>query len=640
MGRLINIDNGGTLTDICVIDGDDVYRTKTLTTPHDLSRCFVEGLREASKMLYGDVDLPGLLRSTDSIRYSTTQGTNAIVEKKGPRIGVILSGGLEVSSLAETAAEREFWDALVGERSATIDAGADDLDAAVVAAINSLTSSGANRVVVIHGGDDRDDVEARIRSITAGRFPKHLLGAVPVLYSHEVVDDADDKRRAWTTVFNAFLHPAMEKFLFNAEHHLRANNNQRPLRIFRNDGLSARVAKTTAIKTYSSGPRGGIEGIRAVAGHYGFGHVISFDVGGTTTDFAELRDDTSRTERYGTIHGIATSFPLSVAESIGVGGSSIIRAAGGEIVVGPESVGSAPGPACFGLGGDRATITDAVLVSGLLDPATFFSGNLALDRDRAIAAITEHVAKPLGLSVDDAVERMQRAWVGRIADGLTDFTGVSAQSTLAAFGGGGPLLACRVADAVGVSRVFIPGLAPVFSAFGLGFSDIGHTYEVGLAGADELPRALDRLLHAAARDMFAEGADLADCAVTATVLIDDGEESREIVIANPSDPDFAVVDAGDVEPLRLAVTVSTPAPHPALTGSFDDDGAPAVAAGTRTLLRDGERRDVPLYRVADQQGAVTGVGPAVIEDEFFTCQVDPLWRFQINAGGDILLSRG
>lgn len=163
--------------------------------------------------------------------------------------------------------------------------------------------------------------------------------------------DDDDVRRAWTALFNAFLHPAMESFLYNAEHKLRERNARNPLLVFRNDGHSARVAKTIALKTYSSGPRGGMEGTRALAAHYGFEHVVSIDVGGTTTDVGEVRGGEVREERRGLVEGIRVSFPLCHLVSSGVGGSSVVRGAeGGRIVVGPESVGSAPGPACFALG--------------------------------------------------------------------------------------------------------------------------------------------------------------------------------------------------------------------------------------------------------------------------------------------------
>ncbi|MCX7169296.1 MAG: hypothetical protein NTY41_03135 [Proteobacteria bacterium] len=120
MGMLINIDNGGTLTDICVIDGERVLHTKTLTTPYDLSKCFISGLKQAARLMYGEEDLPTLLQGTDHIRYSTTQGTNALVEKKGPRLGLIVDSGADPGSLQGTGKEREMLDALVGTRVARI----------------------------------------------------------------------------------------------------------------------------------------------------------------------------------------------------------------------------------------------------------------------------------------------------------------------------------------------------------------------------------------------------------------------------------------------------------------------------------------------------------------------------------------
>src|SRR5260370_31479661 len=120
--------------------------------------------------------------------------------------------------------------------------------------------------------------------------PSHCLGALPHLYSHELSDAGDDSRRTWTAIFNALLHHSMERFLYNAEHKLREFKTRNPLLIFRNDGCSARVAKTVAIKTYSSGPRGGVEGARALAAHHRFNRLLTIDIGGPTTDIRLLHN--------------------------------------------------------------------------------------------------------------------------------------------------------------------------------------------------------------------------------------------------------------------------------------------------------------------------------------------------------------
>ena len=642
-GMLINIDNGGTLTDICVIQGRKVWRTKTLTTPYDLSKCFLDGLAKASKTIWGQEDLVRLMRGTDHIRYSTTQGTNALVERKGQRIGVILGGGVSAAQLCQ--GHEDLFDALVGERTTVLDPRADDaaLETAAVRAVNALSSAGANRVVIAFGGSGRSAEELRLKKLLLRKFPPHLLGAIPLLYSHEVVEDDNDVRRTWTAVFNAFLHPAMERFLYRAEHKLREARARNPLLIFRNDGHSARVAKTIAIKTYSSGPRGGMEGSRALAGHYGFARLLTMDVGGTTTDIGlvETREGRGkvRSHRRGRVEGVEVSFPLSDVVSVGVGGSSIIRMKDGAIQVGPESVGSAPGPACFGLGGTEATITDAFLVTGLLDPATFFGGELRIDVERARKAVSERVGQALGLSVEDAALAMEKAWVAKVADSLKQFTSITPDTVLAAFGGGGPFVVCRVAEAAGISRVVIPGLAAVFSAFGLGFSDIAHTYEASLVSADAegFKAALAMLTQKARRGMFGEGFDLADCHVRKSLHVVEGDKERSIELKSDRLP------AGLPSKARLVLTldVAKPIPQPALSGDFKGPRGTAKAAGKRRVLTTGSKsaRDLPLYRVEDQKPGASAAGPAVLEEAFFTCRVDAGWTFTINQAGDILLQR-
>jgi len=625
-GLLINIDNGGTLTDICVINGRQVSRTKTLTTPYDLSKCLFEGLKKASRSLYGQENVQRLLLATEYIRYSTTQGTNALVERKGPRLGLILGGGLGPKSLQTDAHSADLFKALVGERCEILDLkqSAEALEAAATRAITRLSSEGANRIVIAFGGEAHSAGEAQLKRVLLRKFPPQMLGALPILYSHEVVEDDDDARRAWTAMFNAFLHPAMERFLYNAEHQLRQYKAKNPLLIFRNDGHSARVARTIAIKTYSSGPRGGAEGARALAAHYGFEHLLSMDIGGTPPDTAVVADGEVRTDRRGKIEGVATSFPLCNVESHGVGGSSIIKVVDGKLKVGPESVGGAPGPACFGLGGKEATITDAFLLLGLLDPASFFGGELKIDVERARAAILENVARPLKLDETAAAQAMEKAWVEKVAASLKQFTRITPDTTLAAFGGGGPFVVCKVAEAAGINRIVIPGLAAVFSAFGIGFSDIAHHYEAPLASNDAagLQAAREALLERARRGMFAEGFDLKDCKLQYTLQA--GDQSWPLT--------------GDALPvglpraaLSLTLQALKPIAHASMSGRFGDK---PHAASSKS-----GRKGAPLYRVEDQTAGASAQGPAVLEESFFTCRIDAGWKFEINAAGDVLLSK-
>jgi len=636
--KLINIDNGGTLTDICVIDGARVYRTKTLTTPYDLSKCLFDGLSKASRLIYGEEDLARLLLSTRFIRYSTTQGTNALVERKGPRLGLIVGGGSGTVALRADAHAAALFDQLVGERVASLDLALPQaaLREAAVRAVNTVAAQGANRIVVALAGPSRIAMEAALKRELLRTFPPHLLGALPILYAHELSDDGDDGRRTWTAIFNAFLHPAMERFLYNAEHKLREFKTRNPLLIFRNDGYSARVAKTVAIKTYSSGPRGGMEGARALAQHYGIERLLTMDVGGTTTDIGLIENEAVRAHRRGVVEGVPTSFPLCDVISAGVGGSSIIRVQNGRIIVGPESVGSAPGPACFGLGCREATMTDAFLVQKLLDPRSFFGGEMQIDAERAAAAIRERIAAPLGLSVLEAADAMEAAWVEKIAANLTQYTSITPDMSLTAFGGAGPLVVCKVADAAGIRQVIIPGLAAVFSAFGIGFSDIGHEFTAPLSGRDPDLVAAGRkeLRQRALRGMAAEGADIADCRLAESLTVEVGGVDRSIAL-NGSLP----ADLPEGARLSLALTAVKPLAHATLSGRFGRQFHPAEASGTRSLRIGGRESEVPLYRAEDQTAGAGAVGPAVLEEAFFTCRVETGWQFEINDAGDIRLSK-
>ncbi|MFT4102786.1 MAG: hydantoinase/oxoprolinase family protein [Burkholderiaceae bacterium] len=642
-GRLINIDNGGTLTDICVIDGERVHRTKTLTTPHDLSQCLFDGLRKASAVIYGQEDLQALLLSTAAIRYSTTQGTNALVERKGPRLGVIVGDTLTADALRGADGAADLYDAVIGERAVHLAAAleGEELETAAVKAVGELTAGGANRLVVSFGGPRRREREARVKRRLLRTFPPHLLGALPVLYASELVDDADDLRRTWTGLLNAFLHPAMERFLYSAEHKLKEASAQSPLLVFRNDGHAGRVAKTIAVQTYSSGPRGGMEGARVLARHYGLPRLLSMDVGGTTTDIGLVDAQGVRAERRGRVEGVPTSFALCDVVSAGVGGSSIIRVDNGNVRVGPESVGSAPGPACFGLGGTQATITDAFLLGGLLDPASFFGGALKIDAERARGAIRTHIGEPLGLDDDQAVAAMEAAWVAKVADALRHYTGIDADTTLAAFGGGGPFVACRVADAIGARQVLIPGHAAVFSAYGIGFSDVGHSFACQVADAQpaSLSEAMARMSTQAERTMFGEGARPGEYRlewVLEEASADGTTRAHALTGASPPQG----LQAGAT--LTLTLTAIKPMAQARMSGQFGGASQPAVVTATREVLLDGKRRALPLVRVEDQPRgvAVSLAGPAVLEEAFFTGRIDAGWTLHINAAGDILLARG
>jgi len=493
------------------------------------------------------------------------------------------------------------------------------------------------QVVAVSGADCAQD-EARVKRLLLGLYPRHLLGAIPLLFSWELVADGDDIRRTWSSLLNAFLHPAMERFLFNADRRLRDARSRQPLRIFRNDGASSRVSKSAALKTYSSGPRGGLEGTRALAVHYGLRHLVMLDVGGTTTDIGVVSDSAIHVDRRGTIEHAPSSLELAAITSYGVGGSSVFRVTDGRLTVGPDSVGAAPGPACFGLGGDQATITDVLLLAGVLDPATYLGGTLALHPDRSVKVIEDKIAGPLGIPLDDALRQMEEVHAAAIAAALADASTVTGDTVLAAFGGAGPMTVCGAARRAGARHVLIPRMAAVFSAFGIGFSDLGQRYELPLAAADydTVRQTADRLLALGARDMFAEGVDASACTPRFRITIEQ-EDTERVVELDDLHEAAAQLKPGDQASLELVLLA--PLPHVAMGAEGDPGASPAQSGGTRSL-RDGRggRAEVPVYALEQQRPGARGHGPAVIEGPFFTMRVPVGWQFETTAAGDLRLT--
>ena len=440
------------------------------------------------------------------------------------------------------------------------------------------------------------------------------------------------------SILNSFLHPTVERFLYNAEDRLREHKVKNPLLIYRNDGASSRVAKSVALKTYSSGPRGGLEGTRALAEAYGLQNVLMIDVGGTTTDVGAVNNSTIATDRRGSVKGVPISYEMSNVHSTGVGGSSIIAVEDGKITVGPESVGAAPGPACFGFGGTRATITDVNLLLGVLDPATYLNGEMSLDAGRSRAVITKTIAEPLGISLDEALIRMEETYSEKMAGAFAHFVEDPETTTVAAFGGGGPMSACSAARIAGVRHVLVPRLAAVFSAFGISFSDIAQTYETNITGMDtEAVDAAKTVMESnATRDMFQEGHELSDCRLEWKLVTEnaDGSSSAETAYSGGPVPPLT---SGQSVILSLKATFSLP--HPSIEGGSPTNKTAAVATGTREVRSSATQIDtISVYRLEDQEPGATASGPAIVEGPFFTARVPSGWSLDVSAAGDLLLT--
>ncbi|OLT40001.1 hypothetical protein BJF85_06570 [Saccharomonospora sp. CUA-673] len=393
----IDIDTGGTFTDGFVVRDGIAHTIKTLTTPHDLAVCFRETIENAAGSL--GLTVPDMLRETASVRYATTVGTNTVVQRRGPRIGLITDPGLPPAD--QDAGVQLFVEpTMVAE----LPPGDEDAGRRALPALRTLLQEGARGLVVACSEGVSAD-EYALATGFAEHYPKHCLDSVPLLRGGEVSADPDPVRRRSTALFNAYVHPDVADFLYRAEDYLREHGYQRPLRIVHNDGGAARVARTIAGKTYNSGPMAGLLGARTVARSYGFDDLVTLDMGGTSLDVGILRAGEVPMREHGRVEDVEISFPLPDLVPLGLGGGSIAWLDESRLRVGPHSAGALPGPACFGFGGTEPTVTDADVVTGVLRPQSFLSGRMDIDRDAAERAF-EPLAEKLNLSVPETAGRV------------------------------------------------------------------------------------------------------------------------------------------------------------------------------------------------------------------------------------------
>jgi N-methylhydantoinase A len=518
----IDIDNGGTFTDGFFTSDGRIEWVKVDTTPHDLTVCFLKCIEEGASKF--GLTVPQMLHETEVIRFSTTHATNTLIQKSGPRLGLIVTKGFEESLYTPGATRSTALDSIIpSEMVVGIDeqAGKNNVDTEQVRlAIRNLLGHGARIVVVsLHQAHLDPANELKVRQIADEDYPKHYLGAVPMLLSTEVSTTPDDASRTNVALLNAYFHPDMVRFLYKAEDDVRQMGYRKPLLVVHADGGAARIAKTTAIMTYNSGPSAGVLGTAFMSQLYNLPYVTSLDIGGTSTDIGLVISGRHGYKRETLLEGIPVKIPVIEVYPAAAGGGSIARPKNKGVQVGPDSAGAMPGPACYGLGGMEATSTDASVVLGYIDPNYFLGGKRTLDAGRAREVIEENVAKPMGISVEGCARLITEAMEDICADDirrLISETGYRPKDfVLFSFGGAGGMYCCGIAEKVGIPKIYTFQFSSVFGAFGSSCADVLHTYE-SLA-KKSITRKADKaqlegfnavvrdLMNSALRDMRGEG---------------------------------------------------------------------------------------------------------------------------------------
>ena len=663
-GYRIGIDVGGTFTDFVAIDdGGRITVAKSASTPRDQSIGVLAGLSLLADSL--GIERAALLGSTDRIVHGTTVATNALLERKGAKLGLLTTEGhRDILEMREGLKDDRYAlrqpapDPLVPrhlrvpvrERIRADGSEATPLRrASLRSAIRTLAAEQVEAVAVCYLHAYRSPEHERI---TAEALARALPG-VYVSLSSQVFPQIKEFERVCTTVVNAYVGPVLERYLERLAERMAEAGYAGPVLIMQSHGGLATVADAVRLAAGGvlSGPAGGVAAARHASRIIEHGNLIAFDMGGTSTDMSLIVEGEAAvsTDRRVAGHRVALH-SLDIA-SIGAGGGSIAHVdAGGVLHVGPGSAGADPGPACYGQGGTAPTVTDANLVLGFLDPVRFLGGRQRLDSQAAAGAV-DTIAARLDIDRMAAAQGIHRIVNTHMAEGIRLVSvrrGVDPRRfALLSFGGAAGVHVTAVARALDLSRVVVPRLAPVFSACGMLASDLRYEIvrtHIGDASALDAGRldALYREMEAQGRARLAEAAFEGEILCRRSADMRYGEQIFEVEVPlddvdwSGPDPIAAIADAfhrrhealytyslRDQEAVlvnaRLAVIGRLPAApaEPALA-----QGLPAAPGAARRAYLDGWR-ELSVYdldtlapgqrdrgprhrRVGDDHGAPAG----------------------------------
>lgn len=660
----IGVDTGGTFTDfVCLRDG--VLRVyKLRSTPADPSRVILEGVGK----LAGE-DVEGL-----DVTHGSTVATNAVLERKGARVALLTTAGFEdVLRLGrQTRAELYNFqvrrpEPLVGpeltfgvrERLAADGTVLEPLDQeGVESLIGTLREAEVESVAVCFLHSYRED---RHEALVVRRL---RVAGFRVSASHEVLPEYREYERWATTTMNAYVAPLMARYLLR----LRDGLGGGGLRVMQSNGglISAERASEEAVQTILSGPAAGVVGAQRVGEASGFGRLITFDMGGTSTDVS-LIDGAIGTTNESLVGDLPLRLPVLDIHTVGAGGGSIAWIdSGGGLRVGPRSAGAAPGPVCFGVG-DELTVTDANLLLGRLHPAHFLGGRMALDVERT-ERVAEAFAARLGLSVArlaQGVVEIANANMERAVRVVSVQRGFDPREfALLAFGGAGGLHACELAAGLDIRTVLVPEHAGVLSALGMLLADVVRDSSASLLvearalTAESLKGRLADLLGKARADLRREG--FADDAMSFEAALAMRYRGQAFEIDVPlkiagealeeQDLQSALADfhvrhermygysrpdrATEVVQLRLRATGKTDQPAFMMVEQ-PEARTPQAEDVRRTVWADGER-DTPVFLRSGLAAGDGGDGPAMVISGEATTLVPPGWTWRIDGVGTLV----
>ncbi len=481
----VAIDTGGTFTDFIAIEGNGQIRMlKVLTSSEDPAATIMAGLKEMAANW--NLNLQVFLDRTSQIVHGTTLALNALLEQKGARTALLATEGFRDALEMRRSRRDEQWDlraqvapVLVPRRLRIGIRERLDYRGKVLTPLDEkqvrevarrLNENGVESVAICFLFSFINPThEEKTASILRGLLP-HVF----ITRSSELVPLIREYERTSTSVLNAYLTPVFADYLSRFEKELHRYGWQHPIYLSMNSGglSAARTVKSRAVKALLSGPAGGAKGGQILAHTLRRPNLILADMGGTSFDVSLVVNGSPRTTPEAGIAGYPVTLPMMDIRSVGAGGGSIATVDESKrLRIGPRSAGSFPGPVCYGNGGFEVTVTDAVLVLGLLNPQKFMGGKLRLDTEKAQAAVSKRIAAPLGLTTEEAALAVYRIIAAKMADTVRLITvqqGLDPRRfTLVAAGGAFPLFAALIAAELEMAEVIIPWHGPVFCAWGM-----------------------------------------------------------------------------------------------------------------------------------------------------------------------------
>ena len=694
----VGADIGGTFTDVALLGSDGSIATaKVSSTPEDYGVAIIDGvMRLVQQRGLDGSDVEGVV-------HGTTVATNAILQRKGARTALITTEGFrDVLELARLRYSKlydvNFVKAkplvprrlrfVVAERMGPrgeVKKALDEENARAVIERVRAANVEALAICLLHSYANPDH-ERRLAEIAREILAPHVF----VTCSVDVLPELREYERTSTTAINGYLGPVVADYIASLTEELKGIGIAAPLQVMQSNGgiLYAEAVLRKPAAIVESGPAAGVIGAAQVAPRSGYPNVISLDMGGTTAKASMVEDGavvkTSDFEVGAGINlssklamggGHALKLPVVDVSEIGAGGGSIVAVdRHGRLQVGPESAGAVPGPVCYDIGGDRATLTDALVALGYLNPEYLVGGEMRLNAEKARRALLEQVARPLGRDLLEAVHGVQ------VVAGATMMRAVKAVSTyrgrdprdfdLFAFGGSGPVLATEVARQLGMRRVIVPPNPGLFSAFGLLLSNIEHEFvrayfrrstDVSGGELEEIYDALEARARAAlATDGFEPGqmriarqADLRYSGQAYELTVPVGRNGTgaldvdDIVEAFGAEHQRTYGHRAEDEPVDLVSVRVIGEAEPIGPRALDPRAAvrvhrqPGAGAGKRTVYFGSGHGslDAPVVERAELSPAQTA-GPLIVEEYDATTVVPPDWRASLDAWGNIVMETG